>query len=182
MRIDWLPSEVVVATHNAGKLREWRSLLGEVGVSIRTASELGLSEPDETESTYRGNARLKARAAAQHTRMPVLADDTGFEASSLGGIPGVYTAPWATEHGGYPNALHELIRQAGVGTTARLVCAVALAIGERIVEAEAHVEGIIASRPSDAPGFAAILESDMDLMRDGVLAHRRAAFERLTSR
>lgn len=179
---DWFPPEVVVATHNAGKLSEWRWLLGAVGVGIRSAADLGLPEPDETESTYRGNARLKARAAARRAGMPALADDTGFEASSLGGVPGVLTAPWAAEHGGYPDALHEMIRRAGAGTEARLVCAVALVTPERIIDAEAHVAGSIASEPSDAPGFAAILESTTDVMRDGVLAHRRAAFDRLTSR
>ena len=182
MRVDWFPPEVVVATHNRGKLAEWRSLLGSIGVAVRSAKQLGLPEPDETESTYRGNARLKARAAARHTGQPALADDTGFEARSLGDRPGVLTAPWAAEHGGYPDALHELIRRAGAGTPGRLVCAVALATPEALIDDEAFIGGTIRAVPSDAPGFAAILETETDLMRDGVLAHRRAAFERLTSR
>lgn len=182
MHPDWFPPEVVVATHNPGKLSEWTSLLSALGVRIRSANDLGLPEPDETEATYQGNARLKARAAAQHAGMPALADDTGFEASSLGGVPGVLTAPWAAEHGGYPDALYEMIRRAGTGTAARLVCAVAVATPQTIVEAEAYVVGTIASEPSNAPGFAAILNSKTNLMRDGVLAHRRAAFERLISR
>jgi XTP/dITP diphosphohydrolase len=182
MRPDWFPPEVVVATHNSGKLSEWRTLLGAIGVGIRSAASLGLPEPDETESTYRGNARLKASIASKRSGMPSLADDTGFEASRLGGEPGVLTAPWVVDHGGYPDALHALIRRASAGTEARLVCAVALATPGSIVDAEAYVTGTIASEPSNAPGFAAILESTTDLMRDGVLAHRRAAFERLISR
>ena len=182
MRPRWFPSTIVVATHNPGKLGEWQTLLADLGVEVRSAKELSLPEPEETESTYRGNARLKARAAARQAGMPALADDTGFEAMSLGGIPGVLTAPWASEQGGYPAALHEMLRRAGTGSQARLVCAVAFATSDEVVDAEAFVDGTIRAEPSDAPGFAALLNANVPLMRDGVLAHRRAAFERLISR
>jgi len=183
-RPPWLPQRVVVATHNPGKLAEWRVLLGSLGVEVRSAAEVGLDEPEETESTYLGNARLKARIAAERSGLPCLADDTGFEADALGGAPGVQTAGWAAAHGGYPDALFALVRDAGVGTTARLVCAVAFADRVVMLDAEARVEGRILDTPTDAPGFAAILATadGRPVEEGGVLAHRRAAFERLTSR
>ncbi len=183
-RPPWLPDTLVVATHNPGKLAEWKTLLGELGIRVRTPGEFRLAEPEETESSYRGNAMLKAKAAAAASGLPVLADDTGFEADALGAEPGVHTAGWAAARGGYPAALDVLIEQAGSGTRARLVCVVAFASGADVVAARAEVEGTIRESPTDAPGFAAVLDpdGDVELMVDGVLAHRRAAFERLISR
>jgi XTP/dITP diphosphohydrolase len=179
-----MPQTLVVATHNLGKLGESNLVLGELGVSVRTPAELTLPAPRETEDSYRGNAVLKARAAAMSTGLPVLADDTGFEADALGAAPGVHTARWAEAHGGYPAALRALIERAGPGTRGRLVCAVAFVHGDDIWVAEATVEGTIRERPTDAPGFAAVLLPDdgAALLRGGVLAHRRAAFAQLTSR
>lgn len=183
-RPHWLPDTVVVATHNPGKLAEWKTLLAALGVEVRTPFEFLLPEPEETESSYRGNALLKARAAASASGLPVLADDTGFESDALGGEPGVETAGWAAAHGGYPAALRALVEQAGAGTPARLVCAVAFAHGDESFAAEASVEGTVRESPTEAPGFAAILDpaGDVELFEGGVLAHRRAAFERLTCR
>lgn len=86
---------LVVATHNAGKLEEIADLLRPYGVEVVSAGSLGLPEPAETESTFVGNARIKAHAAAQATGMPALADDSGITIDGLGGAPGVYTADWA---------------------------------------------------------------------------------------
>jgi len=85
----------VVATHNAGKLEEIAALLAPYGVRCRGAADLGLPEPEETETTFVGNARIKAHAAAGATGLPALADDSGIEVAALGGAPGVYTADWA---------------------------------------------------------------------------------------
>jgi len=178
-----LPPQLLVATHNPGKLAEWRLLLEPWGVELVTPKDRGLPEPEETQTSYRGNARLKAVAAAAHTGMPALADDTGFEADALDGAPGVLTAPWADAHGGYPAALQRLIEQAGAGTPARLVCAVALSMNDDTVVAQASIEGVVRAEPVEAPGFAAVLDSGArPCLVDGVLAHRRAAFERLISR
>lgn len=86
---------LLVATHNAGKLEEMRALLAPFGVQVVGAAEMGLAEPDETESTFVGNARIKAHAAVTATGLPALADDSGIEIDALGGAPGVYTADWA---------------------------------------------------------------------------------------
>lgn len=86
---------LLVATHNAGKLEEMQALLAPFGVCVVGAAEMGLDEPEETESTFVGNARIKAHAAVKATGMPALADDSGIEIEALGGAPGVYTADWA---------------------------------------------------------------------------------------
>src|SRR6056300_1214472 len=86
---------LLVATHNAGKLEEIVSLLAPYGISVKGAAELNLLEPDETETTFVGNARIKAHAAAKATGLPALSDDSGIEIDALGGAPGVYTADWA---------------------------------------------------------------------------------------
>jgi XTP/dITP diphosphohydrolase len=86
---------LVLATHNAGKLREFQDLLAPFGLDIVSAGELNLPEPDETGTTFVENAHLKAHAAAQATGMIALADDSGLSVDALGGQPGVYTANWA---------------------------------------------------------------------------------------
>jgi XTP/dITP diphosphohydrolase len=86
---------LVVATHNTGKLEEIAHLMAPHGIEIIGAAALGLAEPAETETTFLGNARIKAHAAAQASGLPALADDSGIEVDALGGAPGVYTADWA---------------------------------------------------------------------------------------
>ena len=86
---------LVVATHNAGKLVEIADLLKPYAVELSSNADHGLPEPEETETTFVGNARIKAHAAAKATGLPALADDSGIEIDGLGGAPGVYTADWA---------------------------------------------------------------------------------------
>ena len=87
--------KVLVATHNKGKLEEFREILSPFGVSVVSAGELGLSEPDETEETFEGNARIKAKAACKASGLVTIADDSGLCVNALDGEPGVYTANWA---------------------------------------------------------------------------------------
>ena len=87
--------KLVIATHNAGKLKEISALLAPHGVSCISAGSLGLPEPAETGTTFVQNALIKARAAAEASGMPALADDSGLAVDALGGRPGVYTADWA---------------------------------------------------------------------------------------
>lgn len=87
--------KLVVATHNAGKLKEIRILLGPFGVEVVSAADLDLPEPAETEITFAGNAGIKSHAAARASGLPALADDSGLEIDALDGAPGVYTADWA---------------------------------------------------------------------------------------
>lgn len=86
---------LVVATHNAGKVREMGALLAPYGMETVSAGALGLTVPEETEETFEGNARIKAHAAARAANLPALSDDSGIEVAALGGRPGVHTADWA---------------------------------------------------------------------------------------
>ena len=87
--------QLLVATHNAGKLDEVAHLLAPFGVTVVGAGQMNLPEPAETETTFVGNARIKAHAAARATGLPALADDSGITIDALNGAPGVYTADWA---------------------------------------------------------------------------------------
>lgn len=86
---------LLVASHNKGKLEEIAQLLRPFAVEAVSAADMGLPEPAETETTFVGNARIKAHAAAKATGLPALSDDSGMEVESLGNAPGVYTADWA---------------------------------------------------------------------------------------
>ena len=92
--------KLLIATHNAGKLDEMRAMFAPLGIEVVGAAEFGLAEPDETEDSFVGNARIKARAAMEATGLPVLADDSGITVDALGGAPGVYTADWAATPAG----------------------------------------------------------------------------------
>ena len=87
--------KILIATHNTGKLAEFREMLGPLGVEVTSAGELKLAEPVETENSFVGNARLKAMSAMQKTGMITLADDSGLCVDALHGDPGVHTADWA---------------------------------------------------------------------------------------
>lgn len=92
--------KLLVATHNKGKLNEIAEILAPYGVTVIGAGEMDLPEPEETEDTFVGNARIKAHAAAKATGLPALSDDSGITIDALDGAPGVYTADWAeTEQG-----------------------------------------------------------------------------------
>ena len=86
---------LLIATHNAGKLEEMVHLFQPFGIRVTGAAAHNLPEPEETETTFVGNARIKAHAAAKATGLPALSDDSGIEVDALNGAPGVYTADWA---------------------------------------------------------------------------------------
>lgn len=86
---------LVIASHNRGKLEEFSALLRPLNVTCVSAADLGLPEPTETETTFLGNARIKAHAAAKAAGLPALSDDSGLSVDALDGAPGVYTADWA---------------------------------------------------------------------------------------
>lgn len=88
-------TKIILASHNKGKLREIQLLLEPFGVECVSAGDLGLEEPDETETSFAGNARLKAHFAAKAAGFPALSDDSGISVDALDGAPGVYTADWA---------------------------------------------------------------------------------------
>ena len=102
--------QLVIASHNAGKLREISKLLAPFGVEVSSAGDHNLEEPEETESTFVGNARIKAHFAAQATGLPALSDDSGITVDGLNGAPGVYTADWAETPNGrdFPMAMEKV--------------------------------------------------------------------------
>ncbi|MCJ1959855.1 RdgB/HAM1 family non-canonical purine NTP pyrophosphatase [Novosphingobium mangrovi (ex Hu et al. 2023)] len=87
--------KLVIATHNAGKLKEIGALLAPYGLECVSAGQLGLPEPEETGTTFAENALIKAHAAAKAAQLPALSDDSGLSVAALDGRPGVYTADWA---------------------------------------------------------------------------------------
>ena len=91
---------IVVASHNAGKIREIEDLIGPFGFSAKSAAELKFEEPDETGTTFEENATIKALASAKASGLPALSDDSGLVIDALGGAPGVYTANWAEKEDG----------------------------------------------------------------------------------
>lgn len=91
---------LLFATHNAGKVEEMQQMLAPYGMRVVSAKELTLPEPEETEDSFVGNARIKAHAAAKATGLVALADDSGLCVDALGGDPGVRTADWAEGPGG----------------------------------------------------------------------------------
>ena len=104
--------ELVIASHNKGKLREIAELLEPFGVKVSSAGDHGLEEPEETENTFAGNARIKAHFAAKATGLPALSDDSGITVEALDGAPGVHTADWAETPEGrdFPMAMEKVWR------------------------------------------------------------------------
>ncbi|MGI9411321.1 MAG: RdgB/HAM1 family non-canonical purine NTP pyrophosphatase [Hyphomicrobiaceae bacterium] len=100
--------QLVVATHNPGKLDEIRALMAPFGIKTNSAGELGLPEPEETGTTFAANAALKARAAAVAAKLPALADDSGIEIAALDGAPGVYSADWGGPNKDFTGAMQRV--------------------------------------------------------------------------
>ena len=101
---------LVIASHNAGKLKEIAALLAPYGITVSSAADHGLDEPEETEDTFAGNARIKAHYAAKGSGLPALSDDSGLSVEALDGAPGVYTADWAETPAGrdFPMAMEKV--------------------------------------------------------------------------
>jgi len=154
-------NQILVASHNAGKVREIRDLLTPFGVKTISAAELNLPEPEETETTFSGNAALKALAAARASGLPALSDDSGLAVDALGGAPGIYAARWAeipTSEGGgrdFDMAMWHVQDQMGDGVrSARFICALCLAFPDGTTHIyEGKVEGEIVWPPRGDKGF-----------------------------
>jgi len=189
--------KIVAATHNQGKLEEIAALLGPLNVEIISAKALNLPEPEETETTFVGNARIKAHAAARASNLPALSDDSGIEIDALDGAPGVYTADWAeTGHGrDFVMAMqksHDLLEQKNAPHPRRasFCCTIVLAWpdGQDAVF-EGKVSGTIVwpMRGNLGHGYDPIFQPDgydvtfgeMDRWEKNKISHRAAAFEQL---
>ena len=153
--------QLVIATHNAGKLVEMRELLAPFGVTAASAGELNLPEPDETGTTFRANARIKAEAAARATNLPAFSDDSGLAVDALGGYPGIYSARWAGPTKDFTGAmtrvnalLHDLGATKPEQRKAHFVSALCVAWPDgHLEEFEARVDGTIVWPPRGTRGF-----------------------------
>jgi XTP/dITP diphosphohydrolase len=154
-----LAGRLVVATHNAGKLREIEELLTPFGVSPLGAAALGLGEPEETGSTFRDNAVLKARAAAHGSGVIALSDDSGLCVDALDGAPGIYSARWAGETKDFGAAMARVERELKARAApppwrAAFISVLALAWPDGAVETfEGRVDGTLVFPPRGTAGF-----------------------------
>ena len=152
---------LVVATHNKGKLVEIEDLVRPYGFDAVSAGSLGLPEPEETGTTFEANAELKARAAAEASGLPALADDSGLAVTALGGDPGIYSARWAGPDKDFGRAMRnveELLQQKGaVAPEARhayFVAALCLAWPDGHIETfRGEVHGTLVWPPRGDLGF-----------------------------
>ena len=184
---------LVLASHNAGKLREVAALLAPHGLEVVSAKELGLPEPEESASTFLGNAGIKAAAAARATGLPALADDSGFSVAALNGDPGVRTAEWAIQPEGpraYPKAMATVAERTGADAADRrawFTCALVLAWPDGHTEGfEGKAPGAWAWPPRGGRGFGydpmfvpdghAETFGEMDPELKHAISHRARAF------
>lgn len=186
-------TKLVVATHNPGKARELAEIL-EGRFPLVTAGELGLPEPDETETTFVGNALLKARAAAEASGLIALADDSGLSVAALDGAPGIYSARWAGPTKDFTLAMRKVearLEEAGAEDfSAWFTCALAVAWpGGPAVVVEGRVDGVLSFPPRGDNGFGydpifqpeGLTQTFGELepaAKDG-MSHRARAFEKL---
>ena len=189
---------LVIASHNPGKLREIAELLAPHGVEVRSAGELGLPEPEETAVTFAGNAAIKARAAAQGSGLPALADDSGLVVAALDGQPGVHSARWAGPGKDFGPAMERVERELSavaerngtVDRRAAFVCSLCLAWpGGREESFEGRVEGALVWPPRGDRGFGydpifqaegfEITFGEMAPEEKHAISHRARAFAKL---
>ncbi|MBU1325972.1 MAG: RdgB/HAM1 family non-canonical purine NTP pyrophosphatase [Alphaproteobacteria bacterium] len=184
---------LVAATHNPGKAREIAALL-DGNYTIVTAGELNLPEPDETESTFVGNAVLKARHAAERSGLPSLADDSGLSVAALGGAPGIFSARWAGPDKDFAHAMAQVERRleevGGDDRSAWFTSALAVAWpGGPTVVVEGRVDGVVTFPPRGDRGFGydpifipeGFTETfgQMDPDAKDAMSHRAVAFAKL---
>jgi XTP/dITP diphosphohydrolase len=156
-----ISGQLVIATHNPGKLAEMRELLSPHGVTAISASELGLHEPEETGDSFAANAKLKAVAAATAAKLPAFADDSGLVVEALDGAPGIYSARWAGPSKDFNAAmsrLERLLEERGANEPAKrkahFVSALCVAWPDgHIEEVEARVDGALVWPPRGSAGF-----------------------------
>ena len=192
--------KLVIATHNAGKLREIRDLLAPFGIECLGAAELDLPEPEEIGNNFVDNAELKAREAADFTGLPALADDSGISADALHGLPGIFSARWAEDEAGnrdFGRAMERLWREveaAGdeAGQDAHFTCALSIAWPDGAIESfEGKVLGTLVWPPRGDQGFGydpMFVASGMDRTFAEIdpadkhaISHRAEAFRKLVA-
>jgi XTP/dITP diphosphohydrolase len=187
-------TQLVVASHNPGKVREIKALLGPHGIEPISAGALGLQEPEETGLTFAANAELKAHAAASASKHPALSDDSGLCVEALDGAPGIYSARWAGPTKDFRIAMtriHDELRHKGLTTSkAHFVCALCIAMpsGEsQTFVGEVHGALTFPPRGDHGFGYDPIFIADgmdqtfaeIDPAAKHAMSHRARAFEKL---
>ncbi|KDE21433.1 nucleoside-triphosphate diphosphatase [Acetobacter aceti 1023] len=182
-------STLVLATHNAGKLAEFAKLLADFGIKVVSAGELNLPEPEETATTFAGNAAIKALAAAKAANLPALADDSGLCVAALDGAPGIYSARWAGPNKDFASAMARIEDGIGQGKrNAWFMCVLCLALPDGRTESfEGRIDGQIVWPPRGTQGhgydpiFAPKGETrtfaEMADAEKNAISHRARAFE-----
>lgn len=184
--------ELVIASHNQGKVREIAQLLRPHVARFVSAGDLGLAEPEETGATFRENAELKALAAATASGRPALSDDSGLVVPALGGRPGIYSARWAGPDKDFRAAMERIRAELpeGAQRDAHFVCALSLAWPDGHVETvEGRVQGGLTFPPRGDRGFGydpifvpdgfADTFGEMEPESKDRISHRADAFRRL---
>lgn len=192
-------SKIVLASHNKGKLREISALLEPFGIKVVSAGELGFDEPEETEDSFAGNARIKAHFAAKASGMPALSDDSGLEVDALDGAPGVYTADWAETPKGrdFPMAMAKVQalldeKSAPALRTGRFCCTLCLAWPDghdEIFAGTVSGQLVWPMRGEHGFGFDPVFLADgetetfgeMDPVKKHGMSHRADAFRKLVA-
>jgi len=187
-------TRLVVASHNPGKVWEIGKLIGPYGLEAISAGDLGLPEPEETEPTFAGNARLKALAAARGANLPALADDSGLEVECLDGAPGIYSARWAGPKKDFALAMEKVAAEistrhswASPGPKANFVSVLSLAWPDGTThEFEGKIYGRLVwpKRGANGFGYDPMFLADgetqtfgeMDPARKNAISHRAKAF------
>ena len=188
---------LVIATHNVGKMREIEALFANFNFTILSAIDVGLTEPEETENSFIGNAILKARAAALTSGKPALADDSGLSVAALDGAPGVYSARWAGPNRDFGIAItavkEALVKAQSDDMRAEFICALALVWPDgHTVSVEGKTQGILKfpARGNRGFGYDPIFQpnghnisfGEMDPSTKHAISHRADAFAKLMSR
>lgn len=185
--------KLLLATTNAGKLREIRGILAGLPVELVSLARFpGIAEPEETGTTFAENARLKALYYADKTGLPAVADDSGLEIDALAGAPGVHSARWhGTDYAiKFAVIYRELAARGRSTSSARFVAHVAVADRRRVVfEARGVVEGEIAPEPKGTHGFGydpiffyppyGCTLAEVDGAKKAAVSHRGQAFGQL---
>ena len=182
---------LVIASHNGGKVVEIAALLARFSIDVVSAGALGLPEPEETGDSFEANAALKARAAAEASGVPALADDSGLVVPALRGAPGIYSARWAGPKKDFASAMARVQRELGDrDRSAHFVAALALAWPDGEI---ALFRGEVAGRlvwpprgergfgydPMFVPGGGSLTFGEMDPSEKHQISHRARAFAKL---
>jgi XTP/dITP diphosphohydrolase len=185
---------LVIASHNPGKVEEIAALLAPFAVETIPAGALGIPEPEETGDSFEANAALKARAVAEASGQPALADDSGLVVPALGGAPGIYSARWAGPAKDFQVAMERVHRELGdKDRSARFVAVLALALrGDREELFRGEVEGSLTWPPRGDRGFgydpifipqgATLTFGEIDPVEKHRISHRARAFAKLVER